>query len=200
MTTIKVKGFNSFSRQGSFNRRYHGGIATSIHDSIPAEALEIVTISDSGSKSKPEEKCDNHSGKRVCSWKCNFRNRCGEWNDCQLPEPVIIMGDLMPTTHCGETWTQTEGAVVGSNYHSEGAEPDEQWVSNTQLLYSDWPDFGITYIDESYFLWRSAIFLYWWHLRWARKTRMTSRKCMIIVREDGKRLSLIRCDSGCLKT
>ena len=51
----------------------------------------------------------------------------------QLPEPVIIMMDCKTDN----TLLRQKGAVVGINYHSEGAEPDEQWVSNTQLWDSD---------------------------------------------------------------
>ena len=40
---VKLGGFNCYSKQGSFNRRYHGGIATYLHNSIPVQEINIVS-------------------------------------------------------------------------------------------------------------------------------------------------------------
>ena len=39
---VKHLGFNYYSKQGSFNSRYHGGIATYLHKLIPAQEINIV--------------------------------------------------------------------------------------------------------------------------------------------------------------
>ena len=41
--TVKIKGNNSYYKQGNFNRRYHGGVATYVHESIPTERLIIAS-------------------------------------------------------------------------------------------------------------------------------------------------------------
>ena len=40
---VKLGEFNCYSKQGRFNRRYHGGIATYLHNSIPAQEINIVS-------------------------------------------------------------------------------------------------------------------------------------------------------------
>ena len=40
---VKLGGFNCYSKQGSFNRRYLGGIATYLHNSMPAQEINIVS-------------------------------------------------------------------------------------------------------------------------------------------------------------
>ena len=41
---VKLGGFNCYSKQGSFNHRYHGGIATIyLHNSIPAQEINVVS-------------------------------------------------------------------------------------------------------------------------------------------------------------
>ena len=39
--TVKVKRYSSYCKQGNVNRRYHGGVATYVHESIPTERLII---------------------------------------------------------------------------------------------------------------------------------------------------------------
>ena len=41
--TVKLRGYNCYSKQASFNHRYHGGIATYLHNSIPAQEMNIVS-------------------------------------------------------------------------------------------------------------------------------------------------------------
>ena len=41
---VKLEGFNCYSKQGSFIRRYHGGIATYLHNSISAQEINIVSL------------------------------------------------------------------------------------------------------------------------------------------------------------
>ena len=41
--TVKFKGYNSYCKHCNFNRRYHGGVATYVHESIPTERLIIET-------------------------------------------------------------------------------------------------------------------------------------------------------------
>ena len=95
MTTIKVKGFNSFSRQGSFNRRYHGGIATCIHDSIPAEALEIVTQYQTVAVRVNLKKNVTITAVNIyVPGSATFEAGVVSGMIDQLPEPVIIMGDF----------------------------------------------------------------------------------------------------------
>ena len=40
-STVKIQWYNSYCKQGNFNRRYHGGVATYVHESIPTERLII---------------------------------------------------------------------------------------------------------------------------------------------------------------
>ena len=39
--TVEIKGYNSYCKQGNFNRRYQIGVATYVHESIPTERLII---------------------------------------------------------------------------------------------------------------------------------------------------------------
>ena len=39
--TVKITWYNSYCKQGNFNRRYHRGVATYVHESIPTERLII---------------------------------------------------------------------------------------------------------------------------------------------------------------
>ena len=40
---VNISGYNSNSKQGNFNRRYHGGVATYVHESLPVEHIDIVS-------------------------------------------------------------------------------------------------------------------------------------------------------------
>ena len=40
---VKISGYNNFSKQGNFNCRYHGGVATYLHESLPVEHINIVS-------------------------------------------------------------------------------------------------------------------------------------------------------------
>ena len=42
---MKISGYNSYSKQGNFNHRYHGGVATYLHESLPVEHINIVSKS-----------------------------------------------------------------------------------------------------------------------------------------------------------
>ena len=41
--TVKIKGYNSYYKQGNFSRRYHRVGATYVHESIPTERLIIAS-------------------------------------------------------------------------------------------------------------------------------------------------------------
>ena len=92
---IKVKGFNSYNRQGSFNRRYHGGIATYIHESIPAEALEIVTKYHSVEvRINVKKNVTITMANIYVPGSATFEAGVVSGMIDQLPEPVIMMGDF----------------------------------------------------------------------------------------------------------
>ena len=69
---VKLGGFNCYSKQGSFNRRYHGGIATYLHNLIPAQEIKnCISISDRGSDGKCKKKSDNYHCQHLSSRKCS---------------------------------------------------------------------------------------------------------------------------------
>ena len=92
---VKIKGFNSYSRQGKFNRRYHGGISTYIHESMPAETIDFITqyqtvIVRVNLKKNRTITVVNIYIPGSATFKPGELNRMID----QLPKPVLIAGDF----------------------------------------------------------------------------------------------------------
>ena len=93
--TITLKNYTSYCKQGSFNRRFHGGVVTYIHNSLVQE--EIVLQTDLEAVTNKITLPNGKPVNLINIYIPGSKSLCKEDLDTildQVTTPTMIMGDL----------------------------------------------------------------------------------------------------------
>ena len=145
--SINIKGYNNICKQGNFNRRFHGGVAIYVHDSIPQEIIEInshyqaLALKVNIHRNRPISVLNMYIPGRESLVKAEISGILD-----QIPKPCIVMGDFnahhtvwgnQHTYQRGrlleETFTEKQLNILndGSPTHESGTAIDLTAVSPT---------------------------------------------------------------------
>jgi ribonuclease HI len=92
-TEVRIPNYSCEKTEGHFNRRSHGGVALYIHESVPYSPIELNTplqaVAINAQLHKPMTICSIYNSR---SHELTSANLINLFN--QLPQPVMILGDL----------------------------------------------------------------------------------------------------------